>query len=122
MSEVNTNKKKGDDSKFCINMLESLLGYDKNVHKLIDSIEELGCDLPKSGFFNCMYIVHSMYSLPRKDFRNALYRKCERSDLSGGFNIVDYGNDSSRKTPENYKPKVSTTSALIKIIRSNVTN
>ena len=61
MSEVNTNKKKGDDSKFCINMLESLLGYDKNVHKLIDSIEELGCDLPKSGFFNCMYCT--LYSL-----------------------------------------------------------
>ena len=45
------------ESNICIKLLNSVLEKSSDVHKLIDSIEGLGCKLPKD-FFNCVYACY----------------------------------------------------------------
>ena len=49
------------ESKICIKLLNSVLEKSSEVHKLIDSIESLGCALP-TDFFNCMYAWYFLRS------------------------------------------------------------
>jgi len=61
----------------CIDFIKSTLNYNKEARKLVDSIEDLGCKLPKD-FFIC--------------------RTCEKSNISGGFSIPIKG--------KFYKPQI----------------
>jgi hypothetical protein len=97
------------ESNICIKLLNSVLEKSSDVHKLIDSIEGLGCKLPED-FFNCVYACYwdtccSNDLIKKKLCFIIACRKCNRSDMSGGFSVVDKG-DNGRYLSKDYKPKV----------------
>ena len=71
----------------CMGRLESTIAGNRVVHKLIESINELGCSIPKD-FFVC--------------------RKCDY-DMTGGFLLPQYSSSEKGKflsSPSQYEPKI----------------
>ena len=77
----------------CVALQAHVLEKDEEVHKMIDSIEALGCKLPPN-FFTC--------------------RKCTL-DITGGFKVESSSSStsSSGTTTPNYIPKVPTVGQCI---------